>query len=112
MVLPKTKQSAIQTLFESSTLLQNKVYATGSPFETKDILKARGYRWSADIKCWSKTVNASEKLKEELLWLKHNVYGQRKGAKVEIETLSSKERHSERIGTKYLQDLGAIAEVD
>jgi DNA polymerase III subunit epsilon len=112
MVLPKTKQSAIQTLFESSTLPQSKVYATASPFETKDVLKARGYRWSADIKCWSKVVSSSEKLKDELLWLKHHVYGQRKGAKVEIETLSSKERHSERIGTKYLQDLSAVSETD
>jgi len=108
MVLPKTQQTAIQTLFESSTQLQSKVYAIGSPYETKDILKARAYRWSADIKCWSKAVHSPDKLKEELLWLKHHVYGQRKGAKVEIESLSAKERHSERVGTKYMQDLSAI----
>jgi len=110
MVLPKTQQSAIQTLFESSTQMQSKVYAIGSPYETKDILKSRAYRWSAEIKCWSKSVSSEEKLKEELIWLKHHVYGPRKGAKVEIESLSAKERHSERGGTKYLQDLSAITE--
>lgn len=110
MVLPKTQQSAIQTLFESSAQMQSKVYAIGSPYETKDILKARAYRWSAEIKCWSKTVGSSEKLKEELLWLKHNVYGPRKGAKVEIESLSALERHSERGGKKHLQDLSALTE--
>jgi len=108
MVLPKTQQSAIQTLFESSLLMQSKVYAIGSPFETKDILKSRGYRWSAELKCWSKGLSSEEKLKEELHWLKHHVYGPRKGAKVEIESLSAKERHSDRGGTKYLQDLSAI----
>ena len=108
MVLPSSQQTAIQTLFESAHSDQFKVYALGSPFETKDILKQRAYRWSPDIKCWSKVVASSEKLNDELLWLKQHVYGSRKGAKVEIETFSAFERHAERDGQKSVKDLSEV----
>lgn len=108
MMLPVTHQSAIQTLFESADSNHYKVYALGSPFETKDILKQRAYRWSADIKCWSKVVGSSEKLKDELHWLKSHVYGSKKSAKVEIETFSAFERHAERDGFKTIKDLSEL----
>jgi DNA polymerase-3 subunit epsilon len=108
MELPVTHQSAIQTLFESANVDQFKVYALGSPFETKEILKQRTYRWSPDIKCWSKVLSSREKLNDELVWLKQNVYGARKGAKVEIETFSAFERHAEREGFKSLKDLSEV----
>lgn len=109
MVLPSSQQTAIQTLFESANSDQFKVYALGSPFETKDILKQRAYRWSPDIKCWSKVVGSSERLNDELIWLKQHVYGSRKGAKVEIETFSAFERHAERDGLKSFKDLSDLS---
>jgi len=108
MVLPVTHQTAIQTLFESAHLDQFKVYALGSPFETKDILKQRAYRWSPDIKCWSKVVASNDKLHDELLWLKQHVYGSRKGAKVEVETFSAFDRYAERDGLKSIKELSEV----
>jgi DNA polymerase-3 subunit epsilon len=49
-------------LLETLNQPQYRVYATGSPFETKDMLKARGYRWSAEIRCWSRVVAIPHRL--------------------------------------------------
>ena len=71
--------------------------ATGSPFESKDQLKGRGYRWDADAKVWFCTVGDTDRLDAELAWLKTEVYGSR-SARVEIEALDSQVRYSARPG--------------
>jgi DNA polymerase-3 subunit epsilon len=47
--------------------------ASNSPFESKDLLKAREYRWDAQNKSWSKQIDKDE-LTEELSWLEDSVY--------------------------------------
>ncbi len=37
------------------------VSAEGSPFSTKDLLKARGFRWNAPKKVWQKRIDKSQK---------------------------------------------------
>lgn len=104
LVLPQSQQTALLCLLETLNGAQEKIYAIGSPFETKDILKARGYRWSADLRCWHKvTANAQEK-SQELSWLKHHVYGERK-ARVEVESLGATVRYSNRQGHKEVVTL-------
>ncbi len=75
-----------------------KLRATGSPFESKDRLKSRGYRWDGDAKVWYCTVTDVERLDAELQWLKAQVYG-RRSAQVEIEALDAAVRYSTRRGT-------------
>ncbi len=74
-----------------------KLRATGSPFESKDALKGRGYRWDADAKVWYCTLPDDGRLEAELEWLKAEVYG-RRSAHVEIEALDSHVRYSARPG--------------
>lgn len=74
-----------------------KLRATGSPFESKDQLKSRGYRWDADAKVWFCTLADQTDLDAELEWLKAEVYG-RRNARVEIEALDSLVRYSARPG--------------
>jgi DNA polymerase-3 subunit epsilon len=47
--------------------------ASNSPFESKDLLKARDYRWDAQNKSWSKQID-KDALTEELSWLEDSVY--------------------------------------
>ncbi len=75
-----------------------KLRATGSPFESKDALKSRGYRWDGDAKVWYCTLADPARLEAELAWLKAEVYG-RRSARVEIETLDSLVRYSARSGS-------------
>jgi len=103
-VLPQSQQTALLALLETLNQAQQKVYALGSPFETKDMLKARGYRWSAELRCWSRVVPGDAALKEELSWLKHRVYGER-SARVEVESLGGKVRYSTREGHKEVVTL-------
>ena len=101
MVLPQSQQTALLTLLLSLNQPQQKIYALNSPFETKDKLKARSYRWSAELRCWSRVVSGETEKKQELDWLKNHVYGQR-SARVEIETTGGTVRHSNRVGQKEM----------
>jgi len=98
-VLPHSQQPALLTLLESLNQAQVRLYATGSPFDSKDALKARGYRWAPEIKSWHRILGTEKALQEELDWLKRKVY-QGKRASVEIETLGGTVRHSQRQGEK------------
>lgn len=98
-VLPQSQQPALLTLLESLNQAQVRLYATGSPYDSKDALKARGYRWAPEIKSWHRTLGTEKALQEELDWLKRKVY-QGKRASVEIETLGGTVRHSQRQGEK------------
>jgi DNA polymerase-3 subunit epsilon len=81
-------------------LLQNartpdiKVSALGSPFESKDLLKERGYRWQPDKKIWATTIS-KKRLDEEVSWLKQHVYGG-KSFKLVQEVMTAKNRYSSR----------------
>ncbi len=103
-VLPQSQQTALLALLETLNKPQQKVYAVNSPFETKDMLKARGYRWSPELRCWSRVVSGEVEKTQEFEWLKHRVYGERK-ARVEVETMGGKVRYSNREGHKEVVTL-------
>lgn len=56
------------------------VEAVGSPFESKDRLRLRRYKWHNPTKTWWKIV-PGEALEEERAWLAAEVYGGRNGAR-------------------------------
>lgn len=62
-------------LLASARAPSARVWATGAPFESKDVLKARGYRWHdgkiGRTKCWYRDV-AIEQMDHELAWLKNS----------------------------------------
>ena len=60
-------------LIEKSTIPYYKISALGSPFETKDILKARNYLWDSKNKYWWTRVVFSE-VESEKKWLSENIY--------------------------------------
>lgn len=61
-----------------------RVRATHSPFESKDILKERGYSWDQNAKLWHRTVY-QEDTDHEVAWLTSAVYkGDFRGALDEI----------------------------
>lgn len=104
-VLPQSQQTALLVMLLTLNQPQNKIYALNSPFETKDKLKARNYRWSAELRCWSRVVSSEAEKKQELEWLKTHVYGQRSSACVEIELIGGRTRYSAREGHKEVISL-------
>lgn len=82
--LPKSGRSALKVLLENAARPRFEIRAVGSPFDTKDALKARGYRWldiAGGQKCWVKTVT-DDSLPEEEGFLAAEVYGNSKPRQV------------------------------
>ncbi len=60
------------------------IHALSSPFDSKDLLKARSYRWDSNARTWWKEIEA-EDLASETEWLENNVYlGPFRGKTLEI----------------------------
>lgn len=94
----KAPRTAFEYLLESARSPSLRVWATGSPFESKDVLKARGYRWEGEKRVWYRDIGAMER-ETELAWLKEHVYDG-KDARVELETFDARTRYSGRDGPK------------
>lgn len=65
------EQSALAVLLESARKTRALIRAVNSPFETKDVLKARGYRWDNAGRVWW---TVTEDLDAEQDWLKDTIY--------------------------------------
>jgi DNA polymerase-3 subunit epsilon len=91
-------KSALHALLESARQPSYRLAALNSPFDSKDVLKQRGYRWNAEAKVWAVDIAESDQV-EELAWLRTEVY-EGKTAEVEIERLDAGRRYSLRSGKK------------
>jgi len=60
-------------LIKNSQIPYYEVIASNSPYETKDILRSRHYRWNGERKYWWKRINKDE-IDQERSWLTDNVY--------------------------------------
>ncbi len=86
----------MKQMLDSARLKEYKVSALQAPFESKDLLKARGYRWNAERKVWHTFIQESV-FAEEAEWLKSEVYNDKK-CKIERENIDAFNRFSERVG--------------
>ena len=66
-------RTILSHLLERCMLDSFRMDAVGAPFEAKDALKARGYRWNPDRRFWSREVGIVD-LAEETEWLNQRVY--------------------------------------
>lgn len=94
--LPVSERPAMAALLDSARRELNLLRATGSPFEAKDLLKKRGYRWDPgtperEKAWWTLTQNPED----ELAWLHSEIYGY--DAPVPSRTVDAKTRFSKRI---------------
>ena len=76
--LPVSGKTGFDMLLDSARKPTIRVWAEGSPFDTKDQLKRRGYRWSngddGRLKSWYKDVH-EEEAEAEKSWLEEEIYG-------------------------------------
>ncbi len=74
-----------------------RLQATGAPFESKDALKARGYRWDGTARVWTTQLKDEAALLSEGQWLRSHVYEGRP-ARVQVERQDARQRYSGRPG--------------
>ena len=90
-------QSGLARLLTGADQTRYKLRATGAPFEAKDKLKARGYRWDGEGRVWWCSLGSDALLDAECAWLRAEVYGQR-SARVQLEAMDSRVQFSSRSG--------------
>jgi len=106
-----SKQLVLKQLLTNSGALRFKLWATNSPYDSKDLLKARGYRWSMNQndkhRAWSIELK-EDKLVEEINYLRSEIY---KGSiNIPVEVFDAYSRFSSNNGqlqnaTKYQDKL-------
>ena len=95
--LPSQGCTALAKLMEVRSRASFTLQATQAPFEAKDALKARGYRWNAEQRVWAVRLGDETGLDAECLWLKNAVYGGR-SARLRVEKLQARDKYSGREG--------------
>lgn len=100
----ETGQNGLALLMVAAQRPSFKLRATGAPFEGKDKLKARGYRWDGEARVWYCSLASEELLASELEWLRAEVYGARQ-ARVDLEALDGLVRYSARPGERRLEEV-------
>jgi DNA polymerase-3 subunit epsilon len=75
--LPKSQVPVLKELLTQSKAIRFKLYAVNSPYDSKELLKARGYRWSMSqndkYRAWSIELT-EDKVAEEINYLRSNIY--------------------------------------
>lgn len=90
-------RTGLAKMIESGRTTSYRLKATQAPFDAKDLLKARAYRWDAEQRVWFTRIADESRLNEEFQWLKSNVYGNR-SACVQLERLEAAQKYSKRPG--------------
>ena len=97
--LPKAPETtAMARLLAGAQTPFFRLQATGAPFDAKDLLKARAYRWNAELRVWHTRLGDEAALEAECVWLKAKVYGQR-SASVMVEKVDALSKYAARSGT-------------
>jgi DNA polymerase-3 subunit epsilon len=97
-------QTGLARLLAGAGQTRYKLRATGAPFEAKDKLKARGYRWDGEGRVWWCSLGSDALLDAECAWLRDEVYG-RRSARVMLEALNSLVQYSSRSGLQTERQL-------
>ena len=86
----------LQLLLENCRTQRVRIAAVRSPFETKDVLRQRGYGWSGDdgkpAKTWCKEVLSADR-DAEVQWLREHVYANLLGQPL-VEKVDLRRRYS------------------
>lgn len=87
-------------LLEKARLTTVRISAVGTPIETKDLLKARGYRWfngsNTRPKTWFRDVSEGE-VEAEQAWLREHAYRGLANPPWRIDRFTGKDRYSDRV---------------
>jgi DNA polymerase III subunit epsilon len=92
-------RSAMSFLLESANQPTMRVWAVNAPYDSKDVLKARRYRWNdgsdGQAKAWYRDVRLSELASEEA-WLCGAAYGGRSNPPLRVKEIDARNRYSAR----------------
>jgi DNA polymerase III subunit epsilon len=95
--IPATSTSAFAMLMDRSRRKTFRIWAQNSPYDLKDTLKRRGYRWNDGTNGWPRSwlIDVEEvKRDAELNYLRNEVY--QRGADIDCREITALDRFSDR----------------
>jgi DNA polymerase-3 subunit epsilon len=97
--LPASGEPVLKRLLDNARRVDVRLWAEGAPFEMKDELKKRGYRWSpggnGKRKAWYRDL-PEDQLDEEMIYLNEHIYPRAVGV-LPADRFTARERYSQRI---------------
>jgi DNA polymerase III subunit epsilon len=91
--------TGLKLLLDSARSPSFRLWANNSPFDTKDVLKQRGYWWDATRRCWSIEVKSRDAVQADLAWLSQTVYAG-KNVELDLVEFDARSRYSSREGLR------------
>lgn len=92
--LKSSQQMPMAVLFESANESIYQIAALKAPFDKKDFLKARGFRWNSEDRVWEFDAFGFSEGKEVIDWLKSEVYGTTSKVMLGFRTRSGSDRYA------------------
>lgn len=94
---PESEDSILKSMLDKARQNEYRIWALGSPFDSKDILKSRKYRWNAgdndQPKSWYIDVSG-DVLQSEINFLHQQIYGRE--VELRIDLISAYDRYTDR----------------
>lgn len=94
---PNSGESVLKTLLDHARRNEYRIWAMGSPYDSKDILKGRKYRWNGGEnhlpKSWYIDVS-SDQLQSEIDYLYREIFGQE--IELRVDLITTFDRYSNR----------------
>ena len=95
----QTGKPAFARMLDSARKPSFRLWANNSSFETKDVLRKRGFRWEAQKRCWYCELSSAETVQAELAWMKDAVFAG-KPVTVDLDEFDARSRYSVREGKR------------
>lgn len=92
--LKTSHRMPMQVLFESANEAMYEIAAINSPFEKKDVMKAKGFRWNSEDRVWQIDVFGFAEGKVIIEFLREQVYCTTGKIKLGFRTRSGAQRYS------------------
>ncbi|NJM32716.1 MAG: DNA polymerase III subunit epsilon [Limnobacter sp.] len=92
--LKDSQRLPVAVLFESASQAIYEIVALQSPFEKKDQLKSRGFRWNSAEKQWEYTALGFAEGKEVIEWLRQHIYGVSDKIRLGFRVRNGKDRYA------------------
>lgn len=103
--LKTSQQMPMQVLLQSANESIYEISALHAPFEKKDAMKAKGFRWNNEDRIWEFVAIGFGQGKEIIEWLREHVYSTTDKIKLGFRVRSGADRYSRQVIKQQFKDV-------
>ncbi|MDX1669200.1 MAG: 3'-5' exonuclease [Limnobacter sp.] len=103
--LKESQRWPFEVLFEGANEPLYEIAAIGAPFEKKDALKSKGFRWNPDERAWEYVAVGFAEGKEVIEWMRDQVYSTTDKIRLGFRIRSGKDRYSNSLVRQQFKEV-------